>query len=234
MSTSTAMSTVPTTKANKAVKVKQAAKVKRSRTTMECFTWYPDNYKFAFHNRLKITELEKLQADEEKQAVFVYGILKLPSAVRAYLGKHDSMEIARRMQPAKAIGYRLYERVAYGEPYMAYTGNNSDVVEGMLVFALDWEDIEAIFGPDHEGGNMDSCFVEVETVIVEDGPGLADGWVEVSRTFSVPALVWLGSTEGMRWKGLPVWAVDTFLRSELYDQFRRPGELESEETITLY
>ncbi|RAH66685.1 gamma-glutamylcyclotransferase family protein [Aspergillus aculeatinus CBS 121060] len=184
---------------------------------MECFTWYPDNYNVAYQNQLNMTQLHQLLADEDQRVIFVYGCLKLPTVLRAYCDQPNSLQFARRMQPARAVGYRLYERTPNGAPFMVFTGQEHDVVEGMVVFAIDHED--AITMMHGESGGMDACLIEIEAVIIEDGSGLADRWVEVTYALKVHALVWNRSLEGMQWKGVTDWAVDLFLRSEHYDKF---------------
>ncbi|RAH76270.1 hypothetical protein BO86DRAFT_20891 [Aspergillus japonicus CBS 114.51] len=196
---------------------------------MECLHWYPDNYKVAYHNQLNIAQLHQLLADEDQHVFFVYGCLKLPTVLRAYCDQPDSLQFARRMQPARAVGYRLYERTPNGEPIMVFTGQDDDIVEGMVVFAIDHEDAVAMVRGENSG--MDACLIEIEAVIIEEGSGVADRWVEVTYALIVSALVWTGSLEGMHWKGVTDWPVDMFLRSSYYDSFRRPGELVSEETI---
>ncbi|PYH45608.1 uncharacterized protein BP01DRAFT_382627 [Aspergillus saccharolyticus JOP 1030-1] len=184
---------------------------RRGATTMECFEW--------------------LLADADKHTIFVYGYLKLPTVVRAFCDEVDSMPIARRMQPARAIGYRLYEQVVNGDPFMVFTGNERDVVHGMLVFAVEHEAAVAMYRSERIG--MGQFEIVVEAEFIEEGPGLRDRWVGVTQALTVETFLWTDSLETMRWKGLPVWAVDMFLRRPSYDTFRRPGELESEETIPL-
>lgn len=179
-----------------------------SLSKMDVEGWHPNNFKMALGNTFTDEEVTDLLYRTGTSARFVYGILKLPTALRYYLEIKDWIPIEKSMTQATLHGYQLYRICQSGPPVICKSSNPVARVEGMLIFDLQERERNALY--DFEAGLLNLTSVQVE-ILQESRDG-----IRTRRMVDAGAFVWSAPSTGLIFQEDTSWSVDAFLRSQFY------------------
>ncbi|PWY69132.1 hypothetical protein BO70DRAFT_150377 [Aspergillus heteromorphus CBS 117.55] len=180
---------------------------------------YPMDYLCALHHTPTPTTLNTLLNATTSPPRFVYGVLKLPTALKYILDEPQSTDMVSRMTRATLAGYKLYLPSPHDPPVMLPSRDPGDAVEGMLIFGLNEEQRNVIY--EFEAGLMELVGVKVRVEVFE---GVEEDVVTRSeREVDAGAFAW---KDGACEEGLvPVvgtnWEVDEFVAGAFYENMRR-------------